>query len=647
MSLSLFGRNALLCGSLALAAPAVLLGQTNYLPNGAEYAIAGPLLGDQACPQLGLRASGGYLVWQDNLTDGDGLGISALRLDSSFSGALSPFRVNSIGAGDQENPHVSLFNGGGGVFVWQGGRQGFQHIYARFLSAGNLWLGGDVQVNTFTNNAQVNPVVTTLANSNVVVAWASFNQAAPTSLQDVYAQVLSPVGQKLGGEFQVNQFISYNQRDPAIAALSDGRFVVTWVSEQERSPDAPGDSAGSFGTASVDIYARIFAANGAPAGNEFLVNTSSNLCSSPHVAAASGGRFMVVWAERSRVADPNGWDIWGTTFSSAGNAATVRSINTTRFGEQYLPIISWDGMDYLVAWTSLGQDGSREGVFAQFLHDDGSPDRGEFQVNTTWINQQMQPVVASDGQGRFLAAWTSFVGGAYGFDLYAQRYVNVAQPLPAMSAPFVYAPFVLDASGYYQPQVQVSWPLQTGISVDRYDVYVNGALAATLTTNVWIMTAADGLRAGSTNLFQVDYVATSGRRSPLSPTATGITWSTFSWDGIPFDWMAQHFGGPNNMSHWPSGDAPVAPGGPTILQAFLTGADPTNPATWLRTAINSTAQGYFLTWNAQPGLTYQVQTSTDLTAWQNLGSPRFAVGASDSLYIGLSNAGYYRVMWLH
>ena len=183
--------------------------------------------------------------------------------------------------------------------------------------------------------------------------------------------------------------------------------------------------------------------------------------------------FMVVWAEKGRTGGTNGWDIWGRTFSSAGVGGTVRCINTTRFGDQYLPRISWDGTDYLVVWTSLGQDGSREGVFGQFLHDDGSPDQGEFQVNTTWINQQMQPAVASDGQGRFLAAWTSFVGGAYGFDLYAQRYVNVSQPLPAMSAPFVYVPFVV-SNGVYQPQIQVSWPLQAGLSIDHYDVYVNG-----------------------------------------------------------------------------------------------------------------------------------------------------------------------------
>ena len=100
--------------------------------------------------------------------------------------------------------------------------------------------------------------------------------------------------------------------------------------------------------------------------------------------------------------------------------------------------------------------------------------------------------------------------------------------------------------------------------------------------------------------------------------------------------------------NWPGAGAPAMPGGgPTLLQVFLTGADPVNPATWLRTAINPTAQGYFLTWNPRPGLTYQVQNSTNLAAWVNTGSPRFASGTNDSLYIGLGNTAYYRVRWLY
>lgn len=643
MLISLSARRALVGCCLAATISGVTFGQTNYVTNGVNYPIAGSLPQDQAHPALSLSQSGGYLVWQDNISDGNHLGLSALRLDSSFSGVLSPFRVNSSVSGDQENPQVSLLQGGGAVFVWQGGQQGFQRIYARFLSSGNTWNGNDLRVNTFNSNSQVNPVVATLAGGNVVVAWASFNQVATTSLQDIYAQVLSPTGSKVNGEFLVNQFTSFNQRNPALAALSDGRFVIVWVSEQQRVLDTPDTTAGLSGTASVDVYARIFTAAGTPAGNAFLVNTSSNICATPDVAAGMDGTFMVVWAEKGRVAGTNGWDILGRTFTGAGAGGAVRYINTTRLGDQYLPGISHDGTDYLTVWTSLGQDGSREGIYGQFLNGDGSLDWFEFQVNTTWVSQQMHPVTASDGQGRFLTAWTSYIGGAGQFDLVAQRHVNAAQPLPPMAAPFVHVPFVV-SNNVYQPRIEVSWPVQAGLSIDHYNVYVNGVLAEAVTTNVWVMTAADGLTAGSTNSFQVTYVTTSMRLSPISPATTAVTWSSYNWGGIPFEWMSQYYGG--DFFAWPSPNAPVAPNGPTLLQVFLTGADPNISTSWLRTAVTRTAQGYFLTWNPRPGLTYQVQSSAELKSWENLGLPRFALDAADSIYLGVNDPGYYRVMLL-
>ena len=147
-----------------------------------------------------------------------------------------------------------------------------------------LGAGNDVLVNTFTNNCQVNPAVATLANGNVVVAWGSFNQVSASSLQDVYAQLLSPRGQKVGGEFLVNQFTSYNQRTPAVAALSGGGFVVVWVSEQERVTDAAG-------MPSVDIYGRLYNAGGAAVGDEFLVNTGTNHLRQPKRGGERGRRL--------------------------------------------------------------------------------------------------------------------------------------------------------------------------------------------------------------------------------------------------------------------------------------------------------------------------------------------------------------------
>jgi hypothetical protein len=293
----------------------------------------------------------------------------------------------------------------------------------------------------------------------------------------------------------------------------------------------------------------------------------------------------------------------------------------------------------MAVWTSLGQDGSQEGVYGQFLHGDGSPWGGELRVNTTVINGQIHPCVASDGGARFLTAWSSYVGGQNSFDLYAQRYASYMPPLQPMNAPLVYVPFVV-SNHVYQPQIEVFWQYQAGLSVDHYEVYVDGggAAAASVTTNVWVMTSA----ANSTHSFQVLYVTTASQRSPLSPPASGTTWSGLSYYGIPAEWMEEYWG-----DAWPSATAPLAPGGPTPLQVFLSGGDPLDPSTWLRTAIARSAQGLYLDWNPQPGHTYQAQSSSDLKTWVNLGLPRFAAGNADSIYLGGNNLGYYRILCLH
>jgi hypothetical protein len=645
MSLSRFASRALACLAMLAGIPGTLLAQGTYTTNGSEYAIAGTLPSDQTYPCLALATTGGFLAWQDNITDGDGLGISALRLDSSFSASLASFRVNATAAGDQENPQASLLSNGGATFVWQGGQLGFQHIYARFLSASNIWLtAGDVLVNSATNCYQVNPAIATLSNGNVIVVYSSLNQAGSNTFQDVYGQILSPAGQKIGGEFLINQFTAFNQRTPAVAALANGGFVVVWVTEQQNSAaveTATPVPVASVTLPSVDIYARLYAADGTPTAGEFRVNTGTNVCANPRVAAAPSGGFLVVWGERNTLIPQYSWDIYARPFSSAAVGGTVLTVNTYLYGDQYSPQISALGNDFMVVWTSLAQDGSREGVFGQILHADGSAVGGEFRVNTTTISQQMQPAVASDGYGRFLVTWTSFVGGVGSFDLYAQRYVNVSQPLLPMNAPFVFVPFTV-VSNIYQPQILVSWPVQTGLPIDHYEVYVDGALTptASVTTNVWLLT---GLAPNSNHSFRVAYVTPDQRRSPLSPAASATTWIGYSWYGvIPFEWMSTWFG--YDTSKWPLPNAPVAPGGPTLLQVFLTGANPTVASTWLSTALVNSPQGYFLTWNPQPGRVYQVQTSADLSSWSNLGAPRFAAGAVDSLYVGISSVAYYRVL---
>jgi len=651
LSLTFFG-----CWLFVVSLVSVASAQTNYYTaNGTEYTVIGSLPGDQVFPDVAISSTtnGGFVVWQDNVTDGDSWGISARRLDATLSGALSTFRVNATGAGSQENPRVALLKNGGAAFVWQGGKLGFQHIYARFLTPTNTFLTtNDLPVSTFTNNFQINPALAVLTNGNVVVVWASYNQAASNSMQDVYAQILSPTGTAIGTNFLVNQFTSYNQRTPAIAALPGGGFVVAWVSEQQRQLAATGGTNSTYISSttglnpSVDIYARLFTATGSAAGGEFLVNTDNNPAANPAVAAATDGSFLVAWTARDLANPTNSLDVYGRTFTSGVVGGTVFYVNSHLYGDQYVPRVSALGLDYLVTWTSLGQDGSREGVYGQLVHNDGTLTGGEFRVNTTTLGQQMQPTVASDGVSQFLVVWTSFTGYPNTFDLFAQRYHNAMAILQPLAAPYVWAPFVV-SNNVYQPRLVVTWTLLQGLSVSNYEVYVDGSVtpAAVVVTNQWTLTAANGLTTNSTHSFQVDYVVTDGRRSPISTATSGTTWGGKNWHGIPYEWMVNYFTSHTNLWWLPT--TVVAPGGPALYSVFLSGGNPWDASTWLQTQLVKTPAGYFqLTWNPQPGLIYQVQATTNFTSWSNVGSPRLAAGTTDSINVGGTPAGYYRVVLL-
>ena len=71
----------------------------------------------------------------------------------------------------------------------------------------------------------------------------------------------------------------------------------------------------------------------------------------------------------------------------------------------------------------------------------------------------------------------------------------------------------------------------------------------TTASNVWTMTAANGLTASSTHSFRVDYVTTDGRKSPLSPSASGTTWSGATITAFRLNGWRQYYG--LHFVNWP------------------------------------------------------------------------------------------------
>lgn len=410
---------------------------------GGQSPIAGALPGDQSHPDVAISAVGGYLVWQDNSRSVSGQRIVARRLDANLKAAGDPFLVSSVNprsrnTGDQQNPQVALTSDGGAVIVWQGGKTGAESIYARLVDASGSLVKRDIRISKYRKGYQIDPAVATLADGSMVIVWSSYGEDG--DMLGVFGQMLSANGRPQGQEFQINQFTPRNQRTPSVAALANGSFVVTWISELE--PRTGG------GAGIADVYARIYYGSGAPSeAGEFCVNTATNnLCADPVVAGSSQGGFMVAWSQNDNHVlasgsgvgtwvtasqtslSTNGWDIYGRVFDDSGTPTQEPFVvNTTRYGDQYVPRLCTSAANYLAVWTSLGQDGSREGVFGQLLSSGGDLEGSEFQANSTSLGRQIQPAVAADGSGRVLTVWTSYVVGAYNLDLFAQDYQLTGQ----------------------------------------------------------------------------------------------------------------------------------------------------------------------------------------------------------------------------
>jgi len=295
--------------------------------------------------------------------------------------------------------------------VWQSKVLGSPDIYAR-LAHGTNFFTSDIRVNTYLKDQQVDPAVSATPDGGAMVAWASYGQDG--GLWGIYARKISATGALAGAqEFQVNKFIG-NQRRPAVCTLANGHVVFAWVSDSQRT------------AASRDIYARVFTTAGVPVTGEILVNIVTNKCAYPALAALNNGGFTVAWSEKDTNLT-NSWDVWGRAFSASGSP-TVKPfrINSYLFGDQYQPRLASGPNGVLAVWTSLGQDGDREGVYGRFLLGGDQVSGAEFQVNTTTFSQQLEPDVAWNGVDLFLVVWASFQNqdpnNPSGFDLYGQMY---------------------------------------------------------------------------------------------------------------------------------------------------------------------------------------------------------------------------------
>jgi hypothetical protein len=375
---------------------------------GSEFVVNSFTLNSQNEPAVAVAVDGDFVVtWSDDFKESSS-GVFAARFDSAGAPLGGEFRVNTYTYSIQRRSSVAAESNGDFVVVWDSYRQDDQaspYSYGvfgqRFTSAG-VAVGTEFQINAYTERNQRYARVASDNDGDFVVVWSSAGQDAGGYSYGVFARRFSSAGAALATEFMVNTVTAERQDFPAIALDAEGDFVVVWESLVQ-----DGHGYGVFG--------QRFSSTGARLGGEFQVNSYTSSNQNRAVVAAEGdGDFVVVWQSGPEINPQDGsvLGVFGQRFSSAGvRQAAEFQVNQYTLYSQRSPEIAADASgDFIVTWESADdaspQDGDDTGVFARRLNA-GGPFGPEFMVNLHTLYRQQGMAVDWDDDGAFVIAWSS------------------------------------------------------------------------------------------------------------------------------------------------------------------------------------------------------------------------------------------------
>lgn len=262
--------------------------------------------------------NGGYVIGYEGITSGDSqMVIEAKVFDANdqfqfyltdfISAASTPPYISSVinsptvinttfesikattdpdhneQASKQKFPTAATLDGGSVVVVWQAPRDAYtptggglkvhdDSIVAKIYSPNGLALTTEIQVNTFRTYEQSQPAVAALGDGGFVVVWQSMLQ--DLSYWGVFGQRFDANGSQVGTEFQVNTTVHDSQKNPTVIGTADGGFVVSWEAQYQ-----DGNQQGVFQNSkdtATEIVMQRYDSNGIAVGNTFAGGNGSD-----------------------------------------------------------------------------------------------------------------------------------------------------------------------------------------------------------------------------------------------------------------------------------------------------------------------------------------------------------------------------------
>lgn len=342
----------------------------NLLPSGGESRVNVQTNGECITPVVAPLTGGGFVVaYAVRNLDADSYAIAFRRYDANASPLdATDVPANTISASAQFHPQVAPLTNSGFVLTWVGtggvaGDTSQNVFYRRFGANGSALDGAEIRANGLGNDAvsggdQGRQSVVTLRDGSFVIVYED------RASDDLYGVRISHSGVPLNApgespgnfQFQINSPAAYEQTAPAVAALTNGGFVVTYNTETNGT------------AASRRVLARVFGANGV-GGTEFQVGSHVNRWQDSRVIGLPNGDFVVTWQAVGEGADAisQAWSVFEQRFSPAGLPRFAPfMVNTWNTNDQDVAsLAAFNNSGYVIAWKSFAQDTSRDGVFAR------------------------------------------------------------------------------------------------------------------------------------------------------------------------------------------------------------------------------------------------------------------------------------------
>jgi hypothetical protein len=220
-----------------------------------------------------------------NVLDRD---VMVQRFASDGTPASDRSLINAARAGDQSYPQLVRRGEGGFAAVWRTvdadspERQG---IYLRAIAGTGAPQGSEVRVDTGVDSEPGVPSVAFNTAGAALVAWDACCDAGGD--RGVFARAIGTDLAPAGAVFRVNDTAAHAQTWPAVAASSDGEFLVAWQA-------VTGVQQSRYGQRRV--RGQLVGADGGLLGPELLLSSGEGWGhDTPRLSAGTDGSFLLTW----------------------------------------------------------------------------------------------------------------------------------------------------------------------------------------------------------------------------------------------------------------------------------------------------------------------------------------------------------------